>query len=114
MPEIVTHLFKSFTYGLVSREAWHCRSKNAVAQGLYILFSTLTRKLVRLTKEMTMDTMKKYITTIKGETVNITVHFIDGDVAEVYATWDGMEIAFAYDLESMSEQLDLFFISVEA
>lgn len=50
-------------------------------------------------------------TTIKvhGYTVDLSIHEIDGEVAEVYATWDGQEVAFGYDLEDITEKLDNFF-----
>ena len=46
---------------------------------------------------------------VNGIVVMLTVHLIEDEIAEVYATWDDTEIAFAYDLEEMQEKLEQYF-----
>lgn len=38
--------------------------------------------------------------------IELTIHTIDDEVSEVYASWDGMEIEFAYDVEDMMYKLN--------
>lgn len=52
--------------------------------------------------------MKKTQVTINSLVFDLTIHDIDGEVSEVYASSNGMEIEFAYDMESMMEKLTIF------
>ena len=49
--------------------------------------------------------MKSKKVVIHGQEVELVIHFYKGEEAEVYAIHDGVEIEFAYDVESMIEKL---------
>jgi hypothetical protein len=53
--------------------------------------------------------MTKFTINVHGYAVDLTAHEIDGEVSEVYATWNDQEIAFGYDFEDIIEKLDNFF-----
>jgi hypothetical protein len=52
--------------------------------------------------------MQRKTLTINNLTFDLVIHSIDGEVSEVYASHNGMEIAFAYDLESIDDKLTEF------
>ena len=43
---------------------------------------------------------------INGYTIKLSIHYIDNEVSEVYASLDGVELEFAYDLENMLYKLE--------
>lgn len=49
--------------------------------------------------------MKKTIN-INGYTIEIIAYEQDGEISEVYAMLDGMELEFAYDMEDMIYKLN--------
>lgn len=51
--------------------------------------------------------MTKQMMIINGQSVELTIHMIEGEVSEVYAVYNGQEIEFAYDLDEMSEKLSV-------
>ena len=50
--------------------------------------------------------MKTKLININGHTIKLSIHYIDNEVSEVYASLDGVEIEFAYDLEDMIYKLE--------
>ena len=50
--------------------------------------------------------MKTKLININGHTIQLSIHYIDNEVSEVYASLDGVEIEFAYDLEDMVHKLE--------
>ena len=50
--------------------------------------------------------METKIININGYTIKLSIHYIDDEISEVYASLDGMEIEFAYDLEDMMYKLE--------
>ena len=43
---------------------------------------------------------------VNGNTITLVIHEEDGEVSEVYAMLDGMELEFAYDIEDMMYKLN--------
>lgn len=52
--------------------------------------------------------MQRKQLTIGALTFDLVIHSIDGEVSEVYASHNGMEIEFAYDMDEMVEKLSQF------
>lgn len=50
--------------------------------------------------------METKVININGHTIKLTIHYIDNEISEVYASLDGMELEFAYDLEDMIYKLE--------
>ena len=50
--------------------------------------------------------METRLININGHTIKLNIHYIDDEVSEVYASLDGIEIEFAYDIDSMIEKLN--------
>ena len=50
--------------------------------------------------------MKTKLIKINEHTVKLTIHYIDDEVSEVYASIDGVELEFAYDIEDMMYKLE--------
>ncbi len=50
--------------------------------------------------------METKLININGHTIKLSIHYIDNEVSEVYASLDSMEIEFAYDLEDMLCKLE--------
>ena len=46
--------------------------------------------------------METRLININGHVIKLSIHYIDNEISEVYASIDGMEIEFAYDLEDMN------------
>lgn len=53
--------------------------------------------------------MKKTKMKFKGQEIEVTTHYIDGEISEVYVYWRGEEIIFAYDLDDAAEKIERFF-----
>ena len=49
--------------------------------------------------------MRKEMVKVGAYDIGLTIHEIEGEVSEVYAYWNNLEIDFAYDLEEMIEKL---------
>ena len=43
---------------------------------------------------------------INGHKITLNIHEEDGEISEVYAMLDGMELEFAYDIEDMIYKLN--------
>ena len=50
--------------------------------------------------------LKTKVIKINGHSIELYIHYIDNEVSEVYASIDGIENEFAYDIESMFEKLN--------
>ena len=50
--------------------------------------------------------METRLIKINGHVIKLNIHYIDNEISEVYASIDGIEIEFAYDLEDMIYKLE--------
>lgn len=53
--------------------------------------------------------MTKLTIKFQEYTIDLAVHEIGGEVAEVYAYWNGQEIAYGTDLDMLFEDICYFF-----
>jgi hypothetical protein len=58
--------------------------------------------------------MQKHDILFNGYPITLTIHEYDGEIEEIFADWNGMEIGSAIDMISMFEELSAFFRSSEA